>query len=411
MLCKLWACQCLFLLCAIQVMCFSFCVMHAVQSSGHVNVSFCCVLFKFCAFLSVMHAVQALGMSMSLSFVCYSSYVLFFLWVHAVQALSLSVCCVLYKLTVCLCVCLSASCYTSSLNASVPVCCILSYCAGSQRICAFVCFMLFKLSACVCVFVCVQTTEYVVLHTDLAADNVQNVEIVTDGNIDPDTILNTVAGADNSFVVVSEAGNHLHFIDSSTGLTVATMPASAEQLPAVTMMEGGEMGSQSVMMMEGEEVGSQSVTMIDGGDLGSQPVTMIEGGGVESQSVTMMGEEEVGAPAVTVHGEDATPVIISQAVADKGDNPSIMMSRLDAAGTITVHSDEGHLALQAEEEVINSDKVDSSLVEAASEVRETITVHTDSGPVQVMAGGEMADAIKQAMMVAEVVDSSAGTKL
>jgi hypothetical protein len=65
-----------------------------------------------------------------------------------------------------------------------------------------------------------QTTEYVVLHTDLGSDDIQNVEIVTDGNIDPDTILNTVVSSGNdsgSYVVISEPGNRLRIIDSSTG--------------------------------------------------------------------------------------------------------------------------------------------------------------------------------------------------
>ncbi|XP_076458436.1 uncharacterized protein LOC143292132 [Babylonia areolata] len=77
-----------------------------------------------------------------------------------------------------------------------------------------------------------QTTEYVVLHTDLSSEDMTNVEIVTEGDIDPHSILSTVAaGADgsggSSFVVFNEAGNQLRIIDSSTGVTVATTLATA----------------------------------------------------------------------------------------------------------------------------------------------------------------------------------------
>ncbi|KAK7507932.1 hypothetical protein BaRGS_00000897 [Batillaria attramentaria] len=103
-----------------------------------------------------------------------------------------------------------------------------------------------------------QTTEYVVLHTDLTSDEIQNVEIVTEGEIDPDTILNSVAGDDKSYVVVSEAGNSLRIIDSSTGLTLATMGTDTDEMHAVTMVPATEVETGSVTVQT--EAGS--ITMV-----------------------------------------------------------------------------------------------------------------------------------------------------
>ena len=60
-----------------------------------------------------------------------------------------------------------------------------------------------------------------VFQGDLASDNIQNVEIVTDGDIDSNTILNNVVGSSNngdSFVFVNQPGNQsINIIDSDTG--------------------------------------------------------------------------------------------------------------------------------------------------------------------------------------------------
>ena len=171
-------------------------------------------------------------------------------------------------------------------------------------------------------FLMLQTTEYVVLHTDLAAEDIQNVEIVTDGDINSDTILNTVNNDENTYVVVSEPGNHLRIIDSSTGLTVATMPAGSDQLPEVSL------------------------------------------------------SSEVETDSVTVH-------------------------------TDTVHADTGPLTTSQEESESNKMEHDSATL-MPSETTETITVHTDAGPITVVGGEEVADAVKHAMMVADVVEGSGG---
>lgn len=164
-----------------------------------------------------------------------------------------------------------------------------------------------------------QTAEYVVLHTDLAAEDIQNVEIVTDGDINSDTILNN---DENTYVVVSEPGNHLRIIDSSTGLTVATMPAGSDQLPEVSL------------------------------------------------------SSEVETDSVTVH-------------------------------TDTVRTDTGSPTTSQEESESNKMENDSATL-MPSETTETITVHTDAGPITVVGGEEVADAVKHAMMVADVVEGSGG---
>ena len=154
------------------------------------------------------------------------------------------------------------------------------------------------------------------LHTDLAAEDIQNVEIVTDGDIDSDTILNNVANEENTYVVVSEPGNHLRIIDSSTGLTVATMPGSSDQLPEVSL------------------------------------------------------SSEVETDSVAAH-PDAGPHTIIQ-------------------------------------EDTDGDKIENdSVALMPSEMTGTITVQTDAGPITVVGGEEVADAVKQAMMVADMVEGTA----
>ena len=74
--------------------------MYAVQALGmSMSLSVVCYSSSVLSFC-VMHAVQALGMSMSLSVVCYSSSVLFFLCDACCASsghVNVSFCCVLFK--------------------------------------------------------------------------------------------------------------------------------------------------------------------------------------------------------------------------------------------------------------------------------------------------------------------------
>ncbi|KAK6169185.1 hypothetical protein SNE40_020284 [Patella caerulea] len=80
-------------------------------------------------------------------------------------------------------------------------------------------------------------TEYVVVHTDVEnSDQIQNLEIVTDGEIDP-AILDQLTN-EGSYVVVSEHGNNLRIIDSATGQTLATLPeATSNETVALPLSE------------------------------------------------------------------------------------------------------------------------------------------------------------------------------
>lgn len=176
------------------------------------------------------------------------------------------------------------------------------------------------------------------LHTDLAAEDIHNVEIVTDGDIDADAILSTVTGDDeNAYVVVSEPGNHLRIIDSSTGLTVATMPADSGQLRQVTLSE-----------VETEEC------------------------------------------ITVVHAEDSLDALTASA----------------AAAQQEMGAGDGEKAESSTMVLIPSSSLSSSRRAAAvvTTTAETITVHTEAGPITVVAGEEVADAVKHAMMVADVVE-------
>lgn len=70
-----------------------------------------------------------------------------------------------------------------------------------------------------------QTTEYVVVQTDLGDENVQNVEIITDGEVDP-AFLEGVQVTDD-YVVVTDADENMKILDSRTGETIAMMPLSS----------------------------------------------------------------------------------------------------------------------------------------------------------------------------------------
>lgn len=109
-----------------------------------------------------------------------------------------------------------------------------------------------------------QTTEYVVL----AADEIQNVEIVTEGDIDPAAILDTMVDGENSYVVVREPGNNLRIIDSSTGLTIATMPADSDSMHAVAYMSATEVETGSVMV----QTESDSVSLVSDHHDGAAPL-------------------------------------------------------------------------------------------------------------------------------------------
>lgn len=115
------------------------------------------------------------------------------------------------------------------------------------------------------------------LHTDLPSDTIQNVEIVTDGEIDPDDILDTVVDTgNNTYVVVGESGNNLHIIDSTTGLTIATVPA--DQMHSVTMME--------------DESESLAINTKDGS------VTMVADVQTDAEAITLVAEEDSESDAV-----------------------------------------------------------------------------------------------------------------
>ncbi|XP_046379535.2 transcription factor E4F1-like [Haliotis rufescens] len=79
------------------------------------------------------------------------------------------------------------------------------------------------------------TTEYVVVHTDLA-ETVQNVEIITEGEVDP-AILDQVSADDGtSYIVVSDGGDNIRVLDPHTGQTVAVMPTESDDGQTLTVL-------------------------------------------------------------------------------------------------------------------------------------------------------------------------------
>ncbi|KAL8564093.1 hypothetical protein ACOMHN_034570 [Nucella lapillus] len=161
-----------------------------------------------------------------------------------------------------------------------------------------------------------QTTEYVVLHTDLGSEGMQDVQIVTEGDIDPDTILSTITGGGNSFVVVREAGNQLRIIDSSTGLTFATMAS-----------DGASSSSQTLAEMQGEcqSVGVETVN-------GSAGVEVVEEG--EGGKVVVPGSDVGEGGTITVLTDSSGHIILRQQ-----DGGSVIPQGDDAQDSVIVVSD------------------------------------------------------------------------
>lgn len=222
--------------------------------------------------------------------------------------------------------------------------------------------------------VSLQTTEYVVLHTDLASEDIQNVEIVTDGNIDPDTILSHVTGGEHSYVVVSEPGNHYRIIDSSTGMTLATMPVDSDQLSTVTMMPGSD-GEGEILTVE-----------TDSGPLTVKTET------VESDSVKAE-NSSAALESIVVHTDTSGG---SGTVQTETGGVIVHAETAPVSDAITVHADSSHVT---DAITVHTD---------ASHNTGAITVETAAGPVTVVGGDQVADAVKQAMMVADMVESTGG---
>ncbi|XP_048763104.2 transcription factor E4F1-like [Ostrea edulis] len=76
-----------------------------------------------------------------------------------------------------------------------------------------------------------EATEYVVVQTGLSAEDLQNVEIITEGEVDQN-FLEGVQVTDD-FVVITDADENMKILNSKTGETLAMMPIS-------TINDGGQ---------------------------------------------------------------------------------------------------------------------------------------------------------------------------
>lgn len=69
-----------------------------------------------------------------------------------------------------------------------------------------------------------EATEYVVVQTGLSAEDLQNVEIITEGEVDQN-FLEGVQVTDD-YVVITDSGDNMKILNSKTGETLAMMPLS-----------------------------------------------------------------------------------------------------------------------------------------------------------------------------------------
>ncbi|XP_034311254.2 transcription factor E4F1 [Magallana gigas] len=76
-----------------------------------------------------------------------------------------------------------------------------------------------------------EATEYVVVQTGLSAEDLQNVEIITEGEVDQN-FLEGVQVTDD-YVVITDSGDNMKILNSKTGETLAMMPLS-------TINDGGQ---------------------------------------------------------------------------------------------------------------------------------------------------------------------------
>lgn len=91
--------------------------------------------------------------------------------------------------------------------------------------------------------------EYVVVETDsFDSENIQNVEIITEGEVDS-TLLETIGVSGNSeaYVVISPDGESMQIVDPKSGEVIATMP--------VTTVNNDENNTQTVTVIPVDDVG------------------------------------------------------------------------------------------------------------------------------------------------------------
>ncbi|XP_061191303.1 transcription factor E4F1-like [Saccostrea echinata] len=110
-----------------------------------------------------------------------------------------------------------------------------------------------------------EATEYVVVQTGLSAEDLQNVEIITEGEVDQN-FLEGVQVTDD-YVVITDSGDNMKILNSKTGETLAMMPIS-------TIDDGGQIVTLPVsdnhieaVAMAPSSVGEIETVTIDHSDI------------------------------------------------------------------------------------------------------------------------------------------------
>ncbi|KAL5019238.1 hypothetical protein ScPMuIL_004960 [Solemya velum] len=119
-----------------------------------------------------------------------------------------------------------------------------------------------------------QPVEYVVVETDsFDSEGIQNVEIITEGEVDS-SLLETigVSGDSEAYVVISQDGESMQIVDPKTGEVIATMP--------VTTVNNEETNTQTVTVIPVSSPGGiehiETVAMAPGGATDTIEQTVVD---------------------------------------------------------------------------------------------------------------------------------------
>lgn len=167
-----------------------------------------------------------------------------------------------------------------------------------------------------------EATEYVVVQTGLSAEDLQNVEIITEGEVDQN-FLEGVQVTDD-YVVITDSGDNMKILNSKTGETLAMMPLS-------TINDGGQIVTLPIAdnQIEAVAMAPSSVGEIETVTIEPSDLNKIEAVAMNPSAVSDSPQE---IETITLLASSAKDIIGEGGTEEESDT-SVIPGKLDLAST------------------------------------------------------------------------------
>lgn len=167
-----------------------------------------------------------------------------------------------------------------------------------------------------------EATEYVVVQTGLSAEDLQNVEIITEGEVDQN-FLEGVQVTDD-YVVITDSGDNMKILNSKTGETLAMMPLS-------TINDGGQIVTLPIAdnQIEAVAMAPSSVGEIETVTIEPSELNKIEAVAMNPSAVSDSPQE---IETITLLASSAKDIIGEGGTEEESDTSDIQ-GKLDLAST------------------------------------------------------------------------------